>query len=278
MPAGGYFYDVVGHPLRDIYDISELDDFDHLFEDYDHPSWMDLPWEDLEEYARGLREGGKFLVGNYLGHILQAGQILRGWNQFVLALALTPVLAEAIINRLTEGHMRAFERYAETVGQHVDVIEVADDLGMQDGLWMSPEMYRKNVKPYHAKLYGFIKEKCDALLFIHSGGSLYPIIPDLIKIGVDIINPVQFTAKDMDLAKLKKDFGDDLCFWGGGINPQHTLPRGTIEEVVDEVKRNLDIMAPGGGFVFGTVHNVTEEVPAENVIPAFRTASDYGQY
>jgi len=174
--------------------------------------------------------------------------------------------------------MRAFERYAATVGRYVDVIEVADDLGTQDATWMSPEMYRRHVKPYHAKLYKHIKNCCDAYLLMHSDGSLYPIIPDLIEIGVDILNPIQYTAKDMELSRLKKEFGKELCFWGGGIDTQKILPFGTPDQVSDEVKRNIDILAPGGGFIFGPVHNITEGVPVHNIISAYQTAVEHGRY
>jgi uroporphyrinogen decarboxylase len=179
---------------------------------------------------------------------------------------------------LAEAQMRAFDRYAETVGKYVDIIQVNDDLGMQHATWTGPDTYRKLIKPYHAKLYRHIKDKCDAFLFLHSDGSLYPIIPDLIEIGVDILNPVQYTAADMDLAKLKREFGNDICFWGGGIDTQEALPSWEPEQVADQVRRNIDVLAPGGGFVFATVHNVVEGVPVENVLATFRTAAEHGRY
>jgi uroporphyrinogen decarboxylase len=159
----------------------------------------------------------------------------------------------------------------------LDCIEMADDLGTQEMPLMSPETYRKHIKPYHAKLYRFIKDRCDLPLFMHTDGSVYQLIPDLIDIGVDILNPVQYTARDMGLAKLKKEFGNDLCFWGAGIDPQGTLPFGTPQQVADEVKRNIDILAPGGGFVFGSIHNILEGVPTENIVAAFQTAAEYGR-
>jgi uroporphyrinogen decarboxylase len=279
MPKGGFFFDVGWHPLKDVNNASEFDKFSSLIENFDRSSWADLSWEALAAYVKELKENeDKFLVGTFQGHIFQAAQILRGWGEFMLDLAARPAFAEALMDRITEGHMQAFEKYADTVGKHVDVIEVADDLGVQDALWMSPEMYRRLVKPYHAKFYQFIKQKCDCHLLMHSDGSLYPIIPDLIEIGVDILNPIQYTAKDMELAKLKKEFGDDLCFWGAGVDTQTILPFGTPAEVADEVKRNIDILAPGGGFIFASVHNITEGVPTENIISAYQTAAEYGKY
>jgi uroporphyrinogen decarboxylase len=111
---------------------------------------------------------------------------------------------------------------------------------------------------------------------LHSDGSIASLIPDFIEIGVDILNPVQYTAEKMDLASLKRDFGSDICFWGGGVDTQQTLPFGTPEQVSDEVKRCIDTLAPGGGFVFATVHNITEGVPLENILAALQTARSYG--
>lgn len=279
MPRDGFFFDVARHPLKDVEKASDFNKFTSHIENFDRSSWADLPWEELAMYVKGLKEKEeKFLVGSFRGHIFQAAQVLRGWSEFMLDLAVRPSFAEALMERITEGHMKAFEKYADTVGKHVDVIEVGDDLGMQHSLWMSPETYRKHVKPYHAKLYHFIKEKCDCRLLMHSDGSLYPIIPDLIEIGVDVLNPIQYTAKDMELVKLKKEFGDDLSFWGAGMDTQSTLPFGTPEEVADEVKRNIDILAPGGGFIFASVHNIIEGVPTENIISAYQTAAEYGKY
>jgi uroporphyrinogen decarboxylase len=279
MPKGGYFFDVARHPLQNVEKASDFDRHISHIENFDRSSWADLPWNELALYVKDLKENeDKFLVGTFQGHIFQAGQILRGWSDFMLDLAARPSFAEALMDRIAEGHMQAFAKYADTVAKHLDVIEVADDLGIQHALWMSPETYRKHVKPYHAKFYGFIKDTCDCRLLMHSDGSLYPIIPDLIEIGVDILNPIQYTAKDMELAKLKKEFGDDLSFWGAGMDTQTTLPFGTPQEIADEVRRNIDILAPGGGFIFASVHNITEGVPTENIITAYQTAVEHGKY
>lgn len=279
MPEGSYYYDQVLHPLQDISTISEIDRASEVIENYDRPAWLDLDWEELAQCAKRLRETTDvILIGQFIGHIFQAGQLIRGWEEFMLDLATNPALAEALMERLCEAHMRAFDRYAETVGRHVDIIEVCDDLGMQDRLWLSPKLYRELVKPYHAKLYQHIKANADALLMMHSDGSLFPVIPDLIEIGVDILNPVQFTAADMELGRLKREFGDDLCFWGGGVDTQRVLPFGTPMEVADQVKRCIDDLAGGGGFVFAAVHNIQEGVPIDNVLAVFRTAAEYGRY
>ena len=279
LPKGGFFFDIIRHPLGDVASVADIDAFMDRIEGNDRPSWADLPLDRLAAKVDKVgQRTGRFLVGSFLGRIFQAAQTLRGFSNFMIDLIKRPALAEALLDRLAQAHIEAFDRYAETVGKSVDIILICDDLGMQQATWMSPETYRRQIKPYQARLYGHIKKKCDAPILLHSDGSLYPLIPDLIEIGVDALNPVQYTAKDMDLARLKREFGDDLCFWGGGVDTQHTLPFATAEEVAEEVKRNIDILAPGGGFVFAAVHNVVEGVPTENILATFRTAKEHGVY
>jgi uroporphyrinogen decarboxylase len=134
------------------------------------------------------------------------------------------------------------------------------------------------IKPKQRRLVEAIKKKTDARLFYHSCGATYDLIPDLIEIGFDILNPVQVSARGMDTACLKKDFGKEIVFWGGGVDTQHVLPFGSPAEVVDEVRRRIDDLAPGGGFIFACVHNIQAFVPAENVVAAFDTALEYGKY
>ena len=277
MPAGGYYYDVCSHPLEHLESHAGLDRYDEYFDTMDRPPWYDMPLERLAETVGEIRrENDRALVGCFGGHIFQAGQFLRGWSQFLMDLVGRPAMAQAIMEKLTQAHIRAFDRYADTVYKHVDIIEVCDDMGMQNATWISPKTYRESVKPYHEMLYGHIKERTGAKLLLHSCGSVSSLIPDFIEIGVDILNPVQYTAREMDLKRLKRDFGADICFWGGGVDTQKTLAFGTPEQVSDEVKRCIDILAPGGGFVFSVVHNVTEGVPLENILAAFETARAHG--
>ena len=279
MPKDGFFFDRVLHNLANIDRVDEIGLAEDEIVGFDRPSYWDAPLEEVAAEAKRIRETtDKIVTLNFIGHIFQAGQYLRGWDLFMMDLLMKPALAEAILDALSEAHIAAFGRLAAAVGPYVDVVVICDDLGMQAGPWMSPDLYRKIVKPYQAKLYRYIKSVWDGHLLLHSDGSIYSIIPDLIEIGVDILNPVQFSAKDMDLGRLKKEFGADLTFWGGGFDTQKTLPFGTPQQVEDEVKRHLEIMAPGGGFVFASVHNVTEGAPADNVITAYETAYRYGGY
>lgn len=276
MPSGGLYYDICSHPLMQISDTKELDAFADVFERMDRPEWYDMPLDKFEQTVKTIRNNNdRALVGCFGGHIFQAGQYLRGWSEFLLDLAGNPAMAENVMDRLVNAHIKVFDRYAETVYKNVDIIQVCDDMGMQNTTWISPDTYRKLIKPYHQRLYQHIKNKTGAPLLLHSCGSVYTFIPDFIEIGVDILNPVQYSADKMDLTVLKREFGGDICFWGGGVDTQKILPFGTPQQVSDEVKRCIDILAPGGGFVFATVHNITEGVPLENILAAFKTAKEY---
>jgi uroporphyrinogen decarboxylase len=149
---------------------------------------------------------------------------------------------------------------------------------MQTGSIISPKMYRKYIKPRHKQLIDFIHSRTKARVFLHSCGSVYNLIPDLIDIGVDILSPVQFTATNMELVRLKKEFGKDLSFWGGGVDTQQVLPFASLEEIRDSVRRNIDILAPGGGFVFVPVHNIQSDIAPERIRAVYETILEERDY
>ncbi|MCX5844051.1 MAG: hypothetical protein NT022_09935, partial [Deltaproteobacteria bacterium] len=157
---------------------------------------------------------------------------------------------------------------------YVDVVYTSDDLGMQDNLCMPVKIYRKLIKPRHKKYFSLLHGKTDAKVFLHTCGAVAPIIGDLIEIGVDILNPVQVSARGMDPAYLKKAFGKDIAFWGA-IDTHHLLPRGTADEVGRGVERMIDILGGDGGFVVAPVHNIQPDVPAENVAAMYKHAVKY---
>jgi uroporphyrinogen decarboxylase len=279
MPAGGFFFDAVNPPLAGCETIADLDAHAADFESADWPFWVDDTFDDLRERGRRLRqETDAAIMGNFAVHIFAGGQSLRGYDTFMMDLLLNPKLAEAIMDRLAEAYIRRFDHYIEAVGPYVDIINVNDDLGQQDRLLISPKTYRTLVKPYQKKIYDYIHRKTSAQLFLHSDGSIRAVIPDLIEIGVQILNPCQFTAAGMDSAELKREFGKELTFWGAGVDTQTTLPRGTPQQVRDEVRRQLDILMPGGGYVFNTVHNILHEVPPENIVAMYEAVWEYGKY
>ena len=279
MPKGGPYFDPVFRPLADATTVSDVDkNIDHIVS-YDTPSFLDKSFEELAQDAKALRETTDYaLVGFYGGHILQAGQVLRGWEAFLMDLLVNQKLAHAMMERLLEANLERFEHYAATVGQYLDVMLFEEDLGMQDRPLMSPKTFRTMLKPYMKKLFDFAKSRCDAYLLFHTDGAVAPLIPDFIEMGVDALNPVQVSAAGMDARTLKREFGKDIAFWGAACDSQTTLPFGTPQDVADEAKRNIDDLAAGGGFVFAPIHNVQAGVPPENAVTMFKTAREYRVY
>ncbi len=261
--VNGRYYDMCSHPLSSITTIEEVEEY---------------PWPDPTDSVRlsGIEErsievADELKAAPVMGSIVcgtfEFAWFMRGLDNMFMDLALNPELACAVMDKFVELKMRFWEKVLELVGDRASVVREGDDLGSQSGLLMSPEMYRKYLKPRHKRLFAFIKERCgNAKLFLHSCGAIRELIPDLIEVGVDILNPVQVSAEGMgDTAALKRDFGDALTFWGGGIDTQKVLPSGTPEEVREEVRRRVGDLAPGGGFVFATVHNIQGDVPVANI-------------
>jgi uroporphyrinogen decarboxylase len=182
------------------------------------------------------------------------------------------------MEQITDIYVESCQNYLEQVGEYLSVFTYWDDLCTQDGWVISPELYRKMNKPKQRRLLEVIKGKTDAKVYYHSCGAVFDLVPDLIEIGFDILNPVQVSAHNMDTRRLKKEYGLDITFWGGGVDTQSVLPFGTPDQVADEVKRRIDDLAPGGGFVFAAVHNIQAFVPPRNIVTAFETAREYGRY
>jgi uroporphyrinogen decarboxylase len=163
-----------------------------------------------------------------------------------------------------------------------DVVAIAgegDDYGTQQSQLIDPQQFREYYKPHFLRVLSFIKEKAPHVkIMFHSCGNVRPIIPDLIEMGVEILNPVHINATGMEPVQLKKDFGNDIVFWGGGVDTQKVLPSGTVQEVKDDVQRYIEALAPGGGFVFNTVHNIQAEVPPENIMAMWETLQKFGKY
>jgi uroporphyrinogen decarboxylase len=279
MPAHGHYFDFVHTPLRDATGIKDIEKCMDEIEKNDEPDHLDKDYDELALIAKKLREETDYLLTGYFGgHIMYTAQYLRGWDVFLMDLLINEKLAEALMEKLVEAHLRRFERFASTIGQYVHVVEFDEDLGMQDRPIMNPTLYRKMLKPYQKKMFEFAKLNCKAFILLHSDGAITPFLPDLIEMGIDIINPVQVSAYGMDTKTLKEEFGKELTFWGGTCDTQKTLPFGSVDEVTDEVKRRIDDLAPGGGFVFAPIHNIQIGVPPENIAAMFRMARTYGAY
>ena len=244
---------------------------------FDWPEFADEGIEGLARRARALRaESDRAVVLNFQSHLLAAGQILRGFESFMADLVLNADVCDALLDILVEAYCERADQMFPSLDGCVDVVLVNDDLGIQRGPMLSPELYRKRVKPYQRRLFSHLKARSGAPLLLHSCGSIRWALPDLIEIGVDAINPVQVSAAGMDSAELKREFGRDLTFWGGGCDTQRVLGRGTPAGVREEVKRRIGDLAPGGGLVFCQVHNIQPEVPPENVVAMLEAAAEFG--
>jgi uroporphyrinogen decarboxylase len=279
MPKDGHYFDPVYSPLADAIRISDIEKHIDVIENFDKPDFLDKSYEELALKAKELHDRTDYpIVGFFGGHLLQAALILRGWEAFFMDLMVNQKFATALLERLLEANTRRFEEYARTVALHVDIVVFEDDLGMQDRLLISPEIYRKMIKPFQKKLFDFVKSRSNVFVFFHSDGAVASLIPDFIEIGIDILNPVQVTCNGMDTGSLKREYGKDICFWGAGCDSQRILAFGSTYDVREEVKRRIDDLASGGGFVFAPIHNVQNGVPPENVVTMFETAIEYGVY
>lgn len=275
MPKnGGLYFDWVEFPIKE-----------PTMEALDRYSW---PRPDPPEYNVQLRMQAEHLykhtdyalVGNAVigGGIFEQPARTMGLESFFMALVSEPRFADRLMSQITEIYIESCSNYLDHMGQYIQVFTYWDDLCGQDGWLVRPDIYRKMVKPKQRRLLEAIRKKTDAKVFYHSCGASRELIPDLIDLGFDIFNPVQVSARGMDTRQLKKDFGADIVFWGGGVDTQHVLPFGTPEEVANEVMRRIDDLAPGGGFVFAAVHNIQASVPPENIVAAFDTALRHGRY
>ena len=229
------------------------------------------------EASRLRRETDCALLMYLPARIMSLGQFLRGFDVWLMDLYANQGFAEALLERGTEIQLQMIRRILEQAGELVDIVNVADDLGMQTGPLFSADLYRQMIKPWQQKLYGFIRAHTAAKLMLHTCGSVYELIPDLIDVGVEILNPIQVSARGMDPARLKAEFGNDLCFWGG-VDTHRVLPFGSTDEVRAEVKRRISELGSGGGYVLGAVHNIQPEVPPENLCAMFDTALEFGRY
>lgn len=267
----GYYLEMVGNPLKSA-TVQDLNTY---------------PWPDPYDPARtaGLRDEIEYwhqhteyaLVGGLpCGGMFESACWLRGTDLMLMDLIQNKEFSHALFSKILELHQGFFSVLLDIVGPYIQIIETADDLGMQTGLLLSPRLYREMIKPYHIALFQLIKSKTQAKIFLHSCGSVVDVLDDLIDAGVDILNPVQPLAKGMgDPVALKKRFGDRIVFHGG-IDIQHVLPHGSVEDVRAEVRKRMAGLAPGGGYILGPAHNFQVDVPPQNILAMYDAARAYG--
>jgi uroporphyrinogen decarboxylase len=238
----------------------------------------------LLDEQRGFPGEWAWVADRCCAGLLEMSLRFRGFDNFYVDLALDPKSSRRLFEMIADHKIE----YWGLIGEYVEargirdstlVVSECDDLGAQESLLVSPQMLRDLLFPPMRRYLGFIRKRIPgAKLFFHCCGAVREVLPDLLEMGVDILNPVQYTAAGMGLAGLKKDFGGDLVFWGGGVDTQSILAKHTAPQVAEEVKRTLDILAPGGGFVFTPVHNIQADVPPENFWAMWETWERYGAY
>ena len=271
----GYYYDMYHHPLKRKITEKDIDSY---------------PWPEPRDPARieGMKEKIKkfeekdkaTLVGPIEAGFFELSFWMRGFSNFFMDLAADPSLACYLMDKLLELRIACWEMILKELGNYILIAREGDDLGVQKSTMVSLEMYRKYIKPRHKELFSYIKKTAPKpiYIFFHTCGSVYNIIPDLIEIGVDILNPIQVSAAKMNTKKLKKEFDKDLTFWGGGVDTQDILPHSSPQQVKDEVKRRINDLAPGGGFIFSAVHNIQPDVPPKNIMAMCDAVKEFGKY
>lgn len=284
MPGGATFFDQIHFPWIDGYpdDFSSLDDAMSkvLWSAFVHSPWdnANMPgfWDELRKRAIHLKENTDKALMIVVGcNLFEWGTFIRRMDNFMMDLYLEPHNVEKLLDALMERHLKTLAKVCEAVGDVADIIRFGDDLGQMTGPFMDPDTYRQLFKPRHKQLCDFAHKNSNMRTFLHSCGSIYQLIPDLIDAGFEILNPMQTQCTDMEPEKLKNEFGSEISFWGGGIETVGTLNAGTQEQIRKEVLTRLEILSKGGGYVFNTVHNIMPDVPPENIIAMFNAVREF---
>ncbi len=271
-PPGVLYYEVVNSPLPGPISVHDI---------------VSYPWPDPCDpgYTRGLRDRilairqntDCAIVLELPSIFVHLTQFLRGYEDWFSDLVGDQKLAGALFDATSEITSARAAQILKEAGDLVDVVTFGDDLAFQTGPMVSPETYRRLLKPWHKRYFDTVKQHTGAFIRYHTCGSIAPLMDDLIDLGVDAINPVQVAADNMDTKMLKERFGDRVTFWGG-VDTQRVLPDGTPDEVRAETKKRIEDLAPGGGYVLSAVHNILTGVPLENIIAMYQAGNEYGRY
>jgi uroporphyrinogen decarboxylase len=277
MPAQGMFFDQTTFPYLQGYP----DHFREMPSAMNQVIWSALVhspwdhaaepgfWQRLRQETLRLRETTDRAILIVCGcNLFEWGTFLRRIDNFLMDIYTEPKSVERLLDALMAIHLQTLEKVCAAVGDIADIIRFGDDLGMDSGGFMGPEYYRRIFKPRHQK-------HSQMKTFLHSCGSIAEIIPDLIEAGYDILNPIQTQCRGMEPERLKREFGRDITFWGGGSDTRNILNRGSIADVKEDVKRRLEILTPGGGYIFNPIHNILPDVPPENIIALFEAVKEF---
>ena len=283
MPSRGHFFDQTCFPYLDGYP-ADFRDLDRAMGKVVWAALVHTPWDrageadfwtELRAAAQRLRASTDRAIVVCGGcNLFEWGSFLRRLDQFLMDLAAAPDDVERLLDALLERHLAFLERLCRAVGDVVDIVRLGDDLGMDRGPLVSPAMYRRLFKPRHAALCDYIHRHSRMHILLHSCGGIAPLVPDLIEAGFEILNPVQTNCRGMEPERLKREFGSDVVFWGGGCDTRRVLNQASPDEVRRHVRERIEVFAPGGGFVFNTIHNILPEVPPDNILAMFEALSD----
>jgi len=270
----GYWFPGI-HPLIDATTVEELENYPY-WPDMNDPSRVAHVADDARRLA--VQNEYAIMATPWLLFPFERAHAMQGMEAFLLNMAMYPDFARALLEKIAGYCKVLMGRFLDELGDNVDIIKIGDDLGTQESLMISPQMYRDLLMPIHADFIDFIKARTSAKIFFHSCGDVFPLIEDFIDIGVDILNPIQTSSGKMsDLAALKKRFGRNIVFCGG-IDSHRILPYGSVEEVRQEVHRVIDLLGAGGGTMIGAVHTVMDDVPPENVLAMVDAVEEFGHY
>lgn len=288
MPEGATFFDETCFPFKDGYPQGRAAMDAALDEAMDKVLWANLvhsPWDHAGEpdFWEKLRSGAlhlrqttdKALMIVFGGNLFEWGTFIRRMDNFLMDLYMEKENAVILVELLLKRHMKSLEKVCESVGDIVDIIRFGDDLGMDSGPFMGLDVYEELFHESRKMMCDYIHKNTTMHTFLHSCGSVYQFIPDLIEEGIEILNPVQTNCRDMEPEKLKKEFGKDIVFWGGAMDPREVFNKGTPEEVKEETIRRMEVFAPGGGFVVNNIHNIMPDVPPENILSFYETAKNF---
>jgi len=230
------------------------------------PDWWDF--RPLPEIMRALDAHQEYHFRFRIGSVFEIGWQLRGLEEFMLDLGTNPAIPLYIMDRLTEIHEENLRRVLEIAGDRLDMVYFYDDVGTQNSLMVSRKMWKEYVRPYHVRLIDLAHKHGKPVMY-HTDGAIYPLIPDFIEMGVDVLNPIQPDAKGMEMDKLKAEFGDRLVFHGG-VDIMRTLPKGKPEQVIAEVQDRVRVLGPGGGYILCSSHHIQPDTPIANVLTLYQ--------
>jgi uroporphyrinogen decarboxylase len=269
-----YYFDVCHAPLAQAETPADIDAF----------VWPD-PWtareeafvkQQLETLYHGTDKALFAGLPMFACSFFELSLVLFGFENFMMLLACERDLVEYWLDAKLEHDFAILDKFLAVAGPYIEAIQTNDDFGAQDALQISPQLYRELFKPRQRKWIEFVKARTNAKIFLHCDGAIESIIPDLIEIGIDVLNPLQTNARGMDPARIKREYGRDLAFWGGGVETQTTLPFGTVDAIRREVRERVEMLGKNGGHVFATIHNIQPDIPPEKILAIYETVAGCG--